>query len=57
MLARPSIVRNLILQVLYAGDGVVGMGHAARLDVSPRSYSLLTGHAGRWRVGMVASPA
>ncbi|MGG6429866.1 histidine phosphatase family protein [Acetobacter ghanensis] len=57
VLARPSIVRNLILQVLYAGDGVVGMGHAARLDVSPRSYSLLTGHAGRWRVGMVASPA
>ncbi|MFT8417723.1 MAG: histidine phosphatase family protein [Acetobacter sp.] len=56
VLARPGVVRNLVLRVLYH-DELVGMGHAARVDVCPQSYSLLTCHAGRWRVGMLAAPA
>lgn len=57
VLARPAIVRNLILRVLYADDGVVGMAQAARVDVRPTSHSLLSWHAGRWRVAMMAAPA
>lgn len=56
VLARPAIVRNLVLHVLYQ-SGPVDMAHAARVDVPPLSYSLLTCHAGRWRVGMLGAPA
>ncbi|WP_338332858.1 histidine phosphatase family protein [Acetobacter sp. LMG 32666] len=55
VLARPAVVRNLVLHVLYPG-GPVGLAHAARVDVPPLSYSLLTCHAGRWRVGMLGAP-
>ena len=57
VLARPAIVRNLLLRVLYPGEEAVGLGHAARVDVPPLSYSLLSCHAGRWRVGMLGAPA
>lgn len=56
VLARPACVRNLILRVLYPGENPVSMAHAARVDVLPHSYSLLTCHAGRWRVGMLSAP-
>lgn len=57
VLARPAIIRNLVLWVLYQGVGPMDMARAARVDVAPRSYSLLTCYAGRWRVGMLAAPA
>lgn len=56
VLARPAIVRNLILRVLYHSGEPVSIDHAARVDVLPGSYSLLTRHAGRWRVSMLGAP-
>ncbi len=57
VLARPAVVRNMLLRVLYQGEGAINMAQAARVDVMPNSYSLLTHHAGQWRLGMLAAPA
>mgnify|MGYP001176407777 FL=1 len=57
VLARPAVVRNLVLRVLYQEENAVRMAHAARVDVLPQSYTLLTSHAGQWRVGMLSAPA
>ncbi|MDE7547633.1 histidine phosphatase family protein [Acetobacter fabarum] len=57
VLARPAVVRNLLLKVLYQEENVVGLAHAARLDVPPLSYSLISYHAGKWRLGMLGAPA
>lgn len=57
VLARPAVVRNLLLKVLYQGEGAVGLSHAVRVDVPPLSYSLISCHAGQWRLGMLGAPA
>lgn len=57
VLARPAVVRSLVTYVLYPAEGSVTMAHAARVDVQPGRYSLLTCHAGQWRVGMLNAPA
>lgn len=57
VLARPAVVRNLLLRVLYQGEGAVGLAHAARVDVPPLSYSLISCHAGQWRLGLLGVSA